>query len=338
MSILTVGIRKLRRVQLGRETTTAPGTQVDTTTYWRGPANGIEDQRAFNEVDEDVGVLTGLDRTYNASILGAIAFDASPLTVDQSPYIFNASMEVGSASADGSGSGQIWAYNMPSTTQLAINTYTIEAGDNIQAESLTHSFVNDFTISGTGQEALMIAANWMGQQVANDSFTTTAAIPTEPETIVFNKGKLYIDPTTIGTTQVTATLLSMEFNYTSGWTPIFTADGNLYFTGIKNIGPTAELTLTMEHNATSVTEKTAWRNQTRRLVRLIWEGSALNTAGTTYTYKTFILDVKGKYTNVDVLGEENGNNVLSFTLMGRANSLTTNGCDITVVNEKATLD
>jgi hypothetical protein len=336
MSIFSVGLKALRKIQLGRESTV--GTAVAATTIWRGPGVGLEDQLELTFAQEDVGYLSGTDRTYIAKLLAAIAFDETEATFEQLPHILEAGVRTDTPAQDGTGSGYIYEYIFPTTAQNTIKTYTIEAGDNQQAEEMAHAFVSEFKLAGKAGEALKMSATWLGRQATNTTFTG-ALTPVTVEEILASKGALYIDAVggTIGSTQVTNTLLDTELTVKTGWVPVFTHDGELYFSGIKNTGPEVLLKLTYEHNSSAVTEKTAWRNQTPRQMRLLYTGGALGTPGTAHSNKKLIIDIAGKYEKFDVLGEQNGNDVLTCTLRGRYNATADLFCETTVVNELTAL-
>jgi hypothetical protein len=330
------GVRLLRKIQLGKEAT--PGTPQAATTLWRG-IGVLDDQREVKFPAEDVGIIGGTTRSYIPKLAGAINMDSIEATFEQLPHLLEAGVKaVGTGVADGAGSGKIYAYQFPTTALNTIKTYTIEGGDNQQAERMEYSFVSGFKLSGSPGEAYMMSAEWIGRQVANNAFTGSVAIPTVEE-ILFTKSKLYIDASggTIGTTLVSDTLLGVELDVKTGIVPHFTANGELYFGIHQFTMPEITLKLTYLHNASAVAEKTAWRANSARLVRLLVEGSTLGTAGTLYTKKTLRVDLAGKYENFEPLGEMDGNNVLACTLRARYSSADALFAVLTVVNELASL-
>jgi hypothetical protein len=330
------GVKKLRRIQLGLETTA--GTAVAATALWRGLGT-IEDQLETVFPEEDIGYLSGVDRTYIPKVLAALSMDDTPATFEQLPYLLSAGVQdTVSGSADGSGSGKIYSYVMPTTAAQTLKTYTLEGGDNQQAEEFAYAFVESFKLSGKGGEALMMSAEWKGRQVSPTTFTTSPALPAVEE-ILFSKGLLYIDTAggTIGTTTKSNTLLGIELSVTTGIVPVFSADGELYFSFTKTIEPEAMLSITFEHETTSVAEKVAWRAGTARQIRLKWQGSALATAGTAYTYKTLIVDLAGKWEKFDKLDEQDGNDIVTGTFRARYNSTAALFAEFLVVNELASL-
>ena len=330
------GSRALRKLQLGKEST--KGTPVAATTIWRG-MGVIKDNREVMFPEEDVGILGGTDRSYIARYWSELAMPAVESTFEQIPYIFTAGVEgLTTGSADTGGSGYIYQYDAPTTAQNTTTTYTIEGGDDQQAEEFDYAFVKHFNLSGDGQGALMMSADWTGRVTTNSTFTGSLSIPSVEEIIV-NKATLYIDNAggTIGTTTVSNTLFGLDFDYTTGLQEYWAVDGSLDFSLTKFTTDDIVLTATYEHNASAVSEKAKYRDGDVRLVRLKFEGSALTTAGTTYTYKTLILDMAGVYEDWSELQDQDGNDVVTATLRVRYSETDSFKFQAVVVNENATL-
>jgi len=327
------GIKALQKVQLGRETTA--GTAVASTTRWRGQG-ALEDQRETVFAEEDVGLLIGTDRTYVPRLGGAITMtgDAS---FEQLPHIFEAGIKTNAAVADGGGSGYVYTYLIPTTQGATVKSYTIEGGDNEGAEEMEYCFVDNFTLSGAAGEAWQVSAEWMGRQVAPTTFTAAATLPTVEEMLV-SKTKIYIDAAsgTAGTTQVSNTLLNASLSVDTGQQPVYTADGELYFSFVKQVAPEIVLTMTYEHNASAIAEKVAYRAETARQIRLLCEGSALTTAGD-YSKKSMIIDLVGKYESFAALSDQDGNDTVSCTFRGRYNATADTAGQFIVVNELSAL-
>lgn len=330
------GLRTLSKVQLGRET--VPGTAVAATSLWRGIAFP-EDTREIVVVEESIGLMVPSGRQYVPKLGGQIEFEEIEATFEQLFHLFEAGIKtVGTGASDGVGSGKIYDYTFPTTTPNTIKTYTIEGGDNQQAEEMEYSFVSELKLSGVKGEALKMSATWLGRQITLSTFTGALSAPTVEE-ILFSLGKLYIDVDSgnFGTTVKSSSLLEMELTLTTGLVPVWTADGALYFTFHKQVQPELELKLTFEHDAVSVAEKTAWRAGTPRLIQLKFEGSTLTTGGTTYQKKTLILNVAGKWESFDALGEEDGDNIVSGTFKGAYSTSKSTMGNFIVVNEIASV-
>lgn len=327
------GIKALRMIQLGAESTA--GDAVAATARWRGMGT-IEDGREVVFPEEDIGLVGGADRSYIPRLAAAISFEDIEATFEQLPYILEAGVQTVSPTTD-SGSGYIYSYAFPTTGVNSIQTYTIEGGDNQQAEEMEYAFVEAFTLSGAAGEALKMSADWVGRQVTNTTFTASLSVPSVEE-ILFSKASLYIDDSTgtVGTTLISNTLLAMNLEVDTGWQVVETATGELYFSFAKSTMPEITLDITFEHDANAVAEKTAWRNQTPRQLRLEFPGSALSTTGT-YDTKLLRVDLAGKWESFEPLGEEDGNDTVEATFRMRYNSTAALFGEIVVVNELSAL-
>jgi len=330
------GIKALRKIEIGRETTA--GTPAAPTTIWRGMGT-IEDSLELVFPEEDVGYLSGIDRTYIPQVEATLEMEEVEATFEQLPHILEAGVQTDSPSQNGTGSGYIYTYTFPTTAANTLKTYTIAGGDNQQAEYFAYGFVESFTLSGASGEAVMMSATWKGRQVATTTFTTTATIPTV-EVMLFNKSNLYIDTTggTIGGTVKSNTLLGFNLDVDTGWQAVYAGDGQLYFSFSKSTQPEVTLDVTFEHDGTAVAEIAAWRAETARKIRVKVTGSGLTTVGGgTYTTKQMWIDLAGKWDSFEKIGEQDGNDVVTGTFRARYDSTATLFAAITVINELSAL-
>lgn len=331
-----MGQKWAQKIQLGRETT--PGTAVAATTIWRGVGGNLHDTREIEAVDEQIGMAVKSNRAYLSKVGGALDMAATPATFQQLCHILEAGIKaVGTGAADGAGSGKIYNYAMGSTAVNAIKTYTIETGDNQQAEEMEYSFVESFTLSGERGQPVMMSANWLGRQVTNTTFTPAPPVPAVEE-IITGRGSFFIDAIggTLGATPVTGVLLSWELKVDTGWRGKWVVDkGQLYFDfhyfDIDSFGAT--FSATYEHDATAVTEKGHWRSNTPRLIRLSIPGSTNTTPGTLYTTKMMILDMACRYTTFDALDADEGNSIVKLEGSIGYDSTAGKSLAITLVNE-----
>ena len=327
------GIKKLRKIQMGRETTA--GAEVNATTIWRGL--GVpEDLQDTQFVEEDVGYLSGVDRVVIPSVLAGLSMEATPATFEQLPHILEAGVKTATPAQDGTGSGYIYTYTFPTTTQPTLKTYTLEAGDDQQEEQFTYGFVESFKLSGKSKEPVMMSAEWRGRQLEIGTYTGSLSLVTVEE-LLFGKSLLYIDPTTMGTTLKSNTLLAFDLDVKTGVTPVFAGDGQLYFSFTKTVMPEVVLNITYEHDSTSVAEKAAWRAKTMRLIRLKITGSTFTTAGSAYPAKTVLIDLAGKWEKFDKIGEQDGNDVVQGTFRARYDTTAAKFAEIVVVTNLSAL-
>lgn len=329
-----------QKIQLGREATA--GTAVAATAIWRGSGSNLADTREVTMVEEQIGIAVPTTRNYIARLGGSLDMAETPATFEQLLHILEAAIKtVGTGAADGVGTGKVYTYGAPTTTVNTIKTYTIETGDNQQAEEMEYSFVEEFTLSGERGEAVMMSATWQGRQVTNTTFTGSLTVPTV-EDILSAKGSLYIDAVSglIGTTGVSETLLSWELKVTTGWKAKYTVDtGNLYFAFayFDRDSFSAEFTATFEHNAAAVAQKALFRAGTPRLVRLNIPGSALTTGGTSYQNKTLRIDMALVYTEWEALDADDGNSIVQVTGTVGYDPTWAKALEIIVVNQLASV-
>lgn len=329
------GVKALRKLQFGRES--VAGTAVASTFIWRGLGTLADNREVIHDA-EDIGYLPGVTRTHIPKFESALTLEETEATYQGLPHILEMGVVAETPAQDGAGTDYIYEYFMPTTTDTTPKFYTIEGGDNQQAEEVEYCFVQSFVLSGNAGEAWKMSAEIIGRQSINTTFTG-ALSPVAVEDMLFGKTKLYIDAGggTIGSTQKTLTLLSATLTVDTGLRPVYTADGNLYFTFVKRIMPDVTLALTFEHDGTATAEKTAWRAQTTRLIRLLIEGSAVGTPGTTYSVQTAIIDIAGRWETFEAIGEQDGNDIIVATLRGRESIADTLFLDMTVVNELTAL-
>jgi hypothetical protein len=200
-------------------------------------------------------------------------------------------------------------------------------------------FCEEFSISGKVREPLKFTASLIGKQATNDTFTTGLTIPTVEEAL-FQKSKIYINDAALGFggTVIANYLLGFNLSVKTGFVSRFAADGNLYYSYLKQVKPEITLELTVEHNTTAEAEITKARAQTARLIRILTEGAAVTTPGTTYSKKSLILDIAGKYSAIPAIEDEDGSSIMNFTLNGRYNATAASMGKIVVVNEVDDLD
>ncbi|MBU2249786.1 MAG: hypothetical protein KKD77_23770 [Gammaproteobacteria bacterium] len=321
------GVKKLRKILLGREQTA--GTEANASTYWRGTGT-IQENITVEFPEEDVGYLSGLNRTYIPKTEALLELDETPATFEGVLHLLEMGIETVTTAT--TGGGVQYVYDFPTTAANTIKTYTVEGGDDQQETQFLYGFCQSFSLSGSAGEAVMMAGSIVGRQVATGTFTTNPTMPSQDE-ILFGKGVLYIDTAggTQGLTPQTTTFLSFGLEVDTGWRATYTGDGQIYFTFAKNIGPEITLNLEFEHDAFSVAQLAAWRAETAQLIRVQFTGATLTTTGTTYTAKTLRIDLAGSWESFDKLGERDGNDVVAGTFRARYDTTASKFATITDV-------
>jgi hypothetical protein len=328
----TSGVKNLKKVQLGRQTN---NTAVAATTIWRGPAMTVKDDRVQVRPKEDVGVSSLTNRAYTPKLLGSIAFPSTEATFQQIQHFLEGGVKTVTPVADGVGTDFINSYPLPHIDQNTTKLYTIESGNNKIEEELDCAFLVDFTLTGKKNEAWMLTGNWQGRQCQVTSFTSALTAPAVSE-MLFNRSKLFIDDVggTIGSTQIANAFIAATIKITTGLKAQFTGDGELYFTFVDFIGAKASLELTLLHNATTAAERVKWRANTPRQIRILCEGNAFGTPGTTYSRETFKCDMAGLYTQFGEPNEEDeGSDAMKVVFDGGYDSTAALFCNLLLANE-----
>lgn len=333
----TSGIKRLRKIQLGREVT--PGTAVAATSIWRGMAFMAVDDRVLVMPEENVGFSSLTTRIYTPKYLATLDFPEMEATVEQLQHIYESGVKTATLTQDGTGTDYIGVYPLPSGDSNTLKYYTVETGDNKIEEEVEYAFTTEFTISGKINEAIKMSHKMQGRQSQVTSYTGALSVPTVHE-LMFNKSKLYIDNVggTLGSTQITNTWTGFNLKVTTGWKAQFTGDGQLYFSFADFIGAKATLELELLHNATSAAERVLWRAGTPRMIRIKNEGAALATPGTTYSVFTHLIDGAGVYTSFGPPNDENeGSDVMKATFEFAYDSTAAKFLQFTTVNELASV-
>lgn len=333
----TSGIKRLRRIQLGRETVS--GTPVAATTIWRGPALMGMDERVMIIPDENVGLSSLTTRVYSPYLLASLSFPETEATFEQVQHIYESGIKTVTPVRDGTGSDYVSAYPLPSGDANTIKTYTVEGGDNKVVEEIEYAFTSEFTLAGKINEAIKMSHKMIGRQGTVSSFTGALSVPTVHE-MLFNKSKLYIDNVggTLGATQIANTWVGFSLKVITGWKAQPTGDGSLYFSFADFIGAKATLELDLLHNTTSAAERVLWKAGTPRQVRIKTEGAALATPGTTYSVFTHLIDGAGVYTQFGPPNDESeGANVEKATFEFAYDATAAKFLQFTTVNELVTV-
>jgi hypothetical protein len=328
------GVTYLSKVQLGREATA--GTAVPATTIARWKDCYIKDDLTIYMPPENVGLIVDTDRACIPAKGATLSIPEQDATFEQLLHILEMGVKTASSTKDGLGDGYIYVYDFPTTAQNTPKTYTIEAGDDQEAHEMEYCVVTEFGLSGAAKETLKFTGTIIGRQCSTSAFTTPLTIPNVEE-MLFQGCKFYLNDTStdFGRTQLVNTVLAFDLSVTTGFVGRYTADGNLYYSYVKQTKPIITVSLTMEHNSSSIAEIAKARAKTPRALRILCEGTAFAVAGTTYSKKTAIIDIAGIWTDVPAIEDEDGSSILNFTLQGAYNATLAKFAEITMVTDLA---
>jgi len=304
------GRRALRKLQFWREA--SAGTSSAATYVFRGIGT-ILDNIKVDRVSEDIGIIGGTTRTNVPMKGGTLAISQTPATFEGFLHILEMGVKTVSGVADGAGTDYIYTYALPTTSGNSIKTYSIEGGDDNEAERMTYCFVKDFTLSGNGRTAYQLQANIQGRAPAVTTFTGALSL-TAQNNMNFGMTKIYQDAIggTIGTTIKSNTVRGINLKYTTGIEAKDTADGRLDFSFHQGTEYGLTCDLEFEHDAIAAAQKVLWRAQTPVLLQIKIEGStAFGTPGSVYTVPTLKINLPGYWESFSKIGEANGNDIVT---------------------------
>lgn len=338
---MTQGRKELRSIRLRLEAVN--GVREVPRFLWRGNGDMPQDAREVIKVEEQVGIYGGADRTYISKLAGQISFADTELTFEQYGDILLAagfgtvlSGYAGSVMATSNSVRQ--GYFVPFNETLPVASYTIEAGDNVEAEVLPYSIVTKTDVQGAGGEPLRASADWQSQYVARtNAVGSFSAIGTLPpvEVALASRGSVWLtDAGVSGSWLMTGgNLLSFSVSIEPKWAWKYSVDfGTTYpvravYTGCEITGQfTFEFQAGTFGGAGTAGQKDKWRGQTAQILEMKFIGGTITggttTGGTSYEFKEFGFKLPIKYDSFDAIDDQDGNSVISASWTSRYNELT----------------
>jgi hypothetical protein len=167
------GRKTLRSLRMARETSN--GTRATPRYLWRGVGDWVVDEREIVKVEEQVGISGGTDRTYTPKLAASVEIAETEATYKQIVSLFYSLGLTPRAAYNTFGtrvpalyngaSGSIWRYglNVPSTVFPTTYSYTIEAGDNIEAQVALYCVTDELKLTFEAGQAAKISASMLAQ-------------------------------------------------------------------------------------------------------------------------------------------------------------------------------
>ena len=338
---MTQGRKELRSIRLKKEA--VPGTRVAPRYLWRGNGDMLEDQREVVNVEEQIGIFGGSDRTYISKLAGALSLAETEMTFEQAMDLFymaglgttSTAPYQGTIIGGGTFTSGVFELVVPTQQTFPVASYTVEAGDNVEAEVMPYALATSVGITGAGGEPLMISADLTGRYVdrtnTSGSFSAEGTI-ISVETILASNGTVWMMdlPTGQGTGQVAAgNVLAFELTMEPRWTWKYPVDsGTIYpytavFTGIDISGQ-----LTFEHQisgtqgAAGTGQKLKWRNQTPQMLQMRFAGGTITNGTNDLSNKAFEFVLPIKFESFDPLDDMDGNNIYTASFFSKYNAET----------------
>lgn len=307
------GIVAFRKVQWGKETSSARGTAVACTRQILAKCNVPKD-RTVTLVEDQTGRRGGAIRSRIGQFLAdPINLEFPEAYYQGMPGIFSIGLK-GVAATSTTGPSYTWTFTPEITTTAGNNVHsmTLRLGDDTEQYMIPYVQARMISVSGrVGEDGIVsVAAECYGRQVNVSAFTaglTTTGLSMEP--IVSNLALMYSDANwaALGGTQVTATLVDWKIDINTGMHPKFFADGQRYFSTVGQGKIGAVATFTFEGNSTADAFFDDFQAATPRAIRLKIVGSRIGSGG---LYHTLQIDLYGKFTEVIPMGSDRDGNSL----------------------------
>ena len=167
------GRKTLRSIRMARETSN--GTRATPRYLWRGVGDWVVDKREIVKVEEMIGVSGGSDRTYTPKLFASADIAETEATFEQLPVLFYSLGLTPRAGYNTFGtrvpalytglSGSVWRYGLdvPSTVFPTTYSYTIESGDNVEAQVALYAVTEELKLTFNAGEAAKISASMVAQ-------------------------------------------------------------------------------------------------------------------------------------------------------------------------------
>ena len=293
------GRKTLRSIRLAREATN--GTRVTPRYLWRGNGDWIVDEREVTKVEELVGISGGTDRTYIAKLAASVEIAETEATYKQIPALFYGmgltprtgynTFGTRVPAMNTGASGSVWRYGLdvPSTVFPTNYSYTVEAGDNVEAQVAVYAVSEEVSLTFEAGEAAKVKANMLAQYGtrASPDGTFTAVGTLESVTVMLSsKTKAFdITPTSFtndfrgvnGTTATrywalsnTSILLRDAVEYTTVYTGNVILRG-IYVADANNVWVVGDSGTILYYNGSTWTAQTSGTSSN---LNAVWGSSA----------------------------------------------------------------
>lgn len=273
------GLRALRKIQIGEEST--KGAAVAATAALLGVLT-MKNSPTIHRPVEERGQLAEFSRSVKVANLAELTFEGDA-TFEQILYLLHMGI-LGNVTPDDADPAFTWTFLPAMAAAGVFDSFTVEFGDDVEQWEVEYCLAKSIEISGAMNEPVRIRGDIFGRKMTVCNFTSSLSPPTV-ESILSQRARIYIDNEdgTIGTTEVSALLIAFTFTIATGLAPKRFTDGSLDFSNYAETFKGVDLRMTFAFNANAEVERLLFDGATQRLVRIVIEGSELDTADSTAT-------------------------------------------------------
>ncbi|MDR7534661.1 MAG: hypothetical protein QN162_15175 [Armatimonadota bacterium] len=331
-------IKDLRIYQMGRETTR--GTAVAATTRWIGELE-VTPQEPVIVPAAQLGILVEHPTTDAIATRHAELRLSADLTYEQILHVLNMGLQ-GVTSGSGAGADKTWTFAPTYTGDPALNSFTFQRrltdGTTNWDERVAYVLATEWTVSAAVGENAKVEVSAVGRPVETGQ-AITPSIPVPAVNFVpASAFKVYVNDTlaTIGTTQLSGTVVSFRLTYQSPVVVKYYLDARTdkSFTAVALRRAAWTCELQVEWTAAVEAERTKAASRSIRYVRLEAVGPALGASNYKVTFDFPAVHEAGQF---DQAGDRDGADTATLRLRDIYDSANSFGLKAVVVNALATL-
>ena len=316
-----MGERALSKLQAGLESVN--GTAVAADTLLAGfeiPA--VMPDRVTSFPDDNLGVRGRSSRVRADQFLVQNVLRCPQCYFQALPLMFSMGLQGNITPVEQTGpeGDFLWTFLPSMTATNAIDSITLESGDNVDAYDAEFVMFESLKLGGVvaqaGEEApVVFEGDYFGRQHTKAAFTGSVSVPSMQD-INAKLGRLYIDTTWTGraTTEVTDILRGWDLEILTGVHPKFFGSGQQTFDAHGESFIDVMLTLILEGGTKADTEFDTWKARTKQAVSIKLDSGVQIGAGDNHNLE---FSLWGAYASVTPLdAEDRGNNLYAAVFHG----------------------
>lgn len=339
-----MAVEAQKKTQYGLETVN--GTAVAADTMLGMTCTLPEDDREVHVPRVEMGLR--MTRYLDAAIVkrleanGVGLEDSDGIYYQAFPLLFSSSIVGNITPSAGAGDDYTWTFPAPNTGAEALDTFTLEHGDDAGGYEIPYCITKSWTITGDcdGGDANM-SAELVGHFVDQTTMTGGLSLPTM--TLLQGKRtRVYVDSSwaNLGNTELADCLVNWEVAFEGGGHAKHWGSANMEYDGHNQGEILGTCQLVLERNAAVRTEEANYRpaaggtTVTTRFVRVEVTGPLIVGA----VYHTLTLDMAGVWqTWGPIASANNGNTYDAATLMFGYDGTGAQGFQAEVITNVATI-
>jgi hypothetical protein len=289
-----MGLKQLSVVQLGKEGTA--GTAVAATQKLMGVYSATWHEERNKDAPEELRQsLARFFRSTTLDVLATVDIEQT-CTFEEFVYLLYSGIRADPTVTNDGAATPIYKY-LFTPTLTAVDTprtYTMEVGDDTQGYRAPYSFVRNFELSFAARQRTRLRSAWVARQLSTNAFT--GSLTDRDVEDAYGQGwRIYIDAQggTMGSTAFSGCITGGTWRLPQCFVPHNCVDGSNTFTRHQMVSLAPELELTVELDSAANSLRSAYTDDTHKLIRLENLGSNVHAAFTPPTAPTVAAGAAG---------------------------------------------